>query len=82
MLWVSGIDSVCSVSLASNLLRATRHKLVYKRHQEMYYIANRYIMCKVRIRTILGFSCATFGSQICAANPGSHGSYCANLARI
>ena len=27
-------------------------------------------MRKVRIRTILGFSCANFGSQLCTANPG------------
>ena len=29
-----------------------------------------YVMRKVRIRTILGFSWANFGSQLCTANPG------------
>ena len=29
-----------------------------------------YVMRKVRIRTILRFSCANLGSQLCTANPG------------
>ena len=42
-----------------------------------------YVMRKVRIRTILGFSCANFGSQLCTANPGfAQLIYCANLARV